>query len=79
MPPAAPFTLTMGDCLGAIADRLEEALRVTRAAIACAESGAEDEAAQIVMDLETYTYEADKLLSAVTILMRMRRQMAEGS
>lgn len=26
------------------------------------------------MDLETYTFEADKLLSAVTILMRLRRR-----
>jgi hypothetical protein len=40
--------------------------------IACAQAGAEEEAVQIVMDLGTYTDEADTLLSAVARLKRIR-------
>jgi hypothetical protein len=74
MSPPPPFSLTLVDCLEAIASRLAEAARVTGAALACARAGAEDEAVRLVLDLERHTYEADKLLAAVTVLSRSRRE-----
>jgi hypothetical protein len=74
-PPAPPLTLTLPDCLEAIASRLAEAARVTGAALACAQAGAEkEEAVRLVLDVERHTYEADKLLAAVTVLARIRRE-----
>jgi len=57
-----------------IASRLADAARVKGATLACARAGAEEEAVGLVLDLEQHTYEADKLLSAVTILNRIRRE-----
>jgi hypothetical protein len=74
MSPTQPFSLTLVDCLEEIASRLADAARVTSAALACARAGAEEEAVRLVMDLEQHTYEADKLLAAMTILARVRRE-----
>ncbi len=74
MNPAPRFSLTLTDCLEEIASRLQDAARVTGAALACARAGAEEEAVRLVMDLEQHTYEADKLLAAVTLLNRIRRE-----
>jgi hypothetical protein len=61
LPDPAPFSLTLTDCLRDISLRLTTAARITNAAIACAAAGAEEEAAQIVMDLGQHTYEAESL------------------
>jgi hypothetical protein len=74
MPEPQPFALTLTDCLREIAIRLTNATRITNATIACAEAGAEEEAVRSSWIFETSTYEADKLLSAVTLLNRIRRE-----
>jgi hypothetical protein len=76
MPSQPAFSLTIADCLREILVRLSAGLRTTNAALACAEAGAEEEAVRLVLDLETQTYEADKLLFAVTLLNRLRRERA---
>jgi hypothetical protein len=74
MSPAPPLTLTLPECLEAIATRLTEANRITGAALACARAGAEDEAVRPVLGIEQRTYEADRLISAVTLVHRIRRE-----
>ncbi len=74
-----PFTLTIPDLLQEIATRLTRANRLVTAALACAQAGAEEEAVQIMMDLESDTHEADRLLSVVTLVNRIRRERQDGS
>jgi hypothetical protein len=73
MADAHQISLTLTQCLREIAVRLTNAARITNAAIACAEVGGEEEAVRIVMDLESYTYEADKLLSVITLMSRLSK------
>lgn len=68
------FILSVLECLEEISRLLGEAVHTTDAAIACAKADAEHEAVRIVMDLEQNTFEADKLLSAVTFLARLHRK-----
>ncbi len=73
------FTLTIPDLLQGVATRLTRANRLVNAALACAQAGAEEEAVGIIMDLESDTHEADRLLSVVTLVNRIRRERAESS
>ena len=73
-----PFSLTLPDLLQEIAARLTRAHRLVGAALACAKAGAEEEAVGILMDLESDTHEADRLLSVVTLVNRIRREREEG-
>ncbi len=72
-----PFSLTIPDLLQLIAERLARSNRLVNAALACAQAGAEEEAVQIMMDLESDTHEADRLLSVVTLVNRIRRERQE--
>ncbi len=73
-----PFTLTIPNLLQEISIRLAKANRLVSAALACAQAGAEEEAVGILMDLENDTHEADRLLSVVTLVNRIRREREEG-
>ncbi len=69
----AGLTITSG--LREVSTRLDKAAAVGRAALACAEGGAEGEAVRITveLDLDQLLGEATTLLSAVSLLQRMER------
>ncbi len=73
-----PFTLTIPNLLQEISIRSAKANRLVSAALACAQAGAEEQAVGILMDLENDTHEADRLLSVVTLVNRIRREREEG-
>ncbi len=70
----AGLTITSG--LREVSTRLDKAAAVGRAALACAEGGAEGEAVRITLelDLDQLLGEATTLLSAVSLLQRMERE-----
>jgi hypothetical protein len=70
----AGLTITSG--LREVSTRLDKAAAVGRAALACAEGGAEVEAVRITLelDLDQLLGEATTLLSAVWLLQRMERE-----
>jgi hypothetical protein len=63
--------LSITECLRAIEERLGRAAAIAKAGLACAESGHEQEALRIVMDLEQLTGEADTLFGAAALIGRM--------
>ncbi len=72
--PAAPFALSLPECLEALTARLEGVARVAAGALACASAGAEDEAVRLALELEPGLHDADRLLSAVALIYRLRRE-----
>jgi len=71
---AAGLTITGG--LREVSARLDRAAALGRAALACAEGGAEEEAVRITheLDLDQLIGEAATLLAAVSLLQRMARE-----
>ena len=69
----AGLTITGG--LREVSARLDRAAALGRAALACAEGGAEDEAVRITheLDLDQLIGEAATLLAAVSLMQRMVR------
>lgn len=57
-----------------IRKRLDDAAAIARAAEACATLGNIDEAIRVVLRFEPLTYEADRLLSAATVLRRLSKE-----
>jgi hypothetical protein len=51
--------------------KLNEAVRIAKAAEACALAGSVAEGVTVSMDIEQLTYEADHLLGAVSLLNRL--------
>lgn len=56
--------------LAAIQVRLEEAVRISHAATACAQAGSVNEGVTLALDIEQPIYEAGCLLDAVSVLNR---------
>lgn len=69
-----PFTLTLTDLLPEISARLTRAGQLVDAALTLATAGAEEEAVQVILDVESDSYEVDRLLSVATLLNRMRHE-----
>ena len=57
-----------------IRKRLDDAATIARAAEMCAAAGNIDEAIRVVLRFEPLTYEADRLLSAATVLRRLSKE-----
>lgn len=64
--------ITIMGCLRDIRSRLVDAAAIAKAAVVCAESGSEDRAVRIALDLEELVHEANTLLNAVSLVQRMR-------
>ncbi len=56
--------------LRAMSTRLDDAAAITRAAVTCAESGAEQQAVRISLKMDALLYEAETLHRAVTLVAR---------
>lgn len=54
--------------------RLDEAAGIAKAAEACADSGQVDKAVEVLLDIEQLSYEASRLLDAVSFLNRLSRE-----
>ncbi|GLS42569.1 hypothetical protein [Methylobacterium brachythecii] len=65
--------LSITACLNEISDRLNEAAAVAKAALVCAEAGAEREAIRIAMDLDVPLSEANMLHAAACLIGRIER------
>ena len=63
----------IGAMLAAIQVRLEDAVRIARAAAACAQAGSVNEGVTLALDIEQPIYEAGRLLDAVSFLDRFGR------
>lgn len=61
---------TIGIMLAAIQVRLEDAVRVARAATACAQAGSVNEGVTLALDIEQGIHEAGRLLDAASFLNR---------
>lgn len=70
--------LSITACLSEISDRLSEAAAVAKAALACAEAGAEREGLRIGMDLDVPLSEAQTLHAAACLIGRLKRQAERG-
>jgi hypothetical protein len=68
-PPEAAMTVRSG--LEAITKRLTDAVAIAKAALACANAGAQGRAVQIALDLEEPVREANTLLNMISLLQRM--------
>ena len=60
-------------CLDEIQTRLSEAVRIAKAAQACAHAGSLAEAVTVSMDIEQLIYEAGRLHDAASLLNRISR------
>jgi len=60
----------IGAMLAAIHIRLEDATRIARAAIACAQAGSVNQGVTLALDIEQPIHEAGRLLDAVSFLNR---------
>jgi hypothetical protein len=69
MTPEAAET-AIRECLKAIRSRLEQALSIAKAAVACAEAGNPDKAVTIVLDVEQLIYEVNTFLNAASLMNR---------
>ena len=69
----AGSSLNVTGCLAALSERLTDAAAIARAALVCAQSGAEREAVRIALDLDALLSEAGTLHAAVCLLGRMTR------
>ncbi len=58
-------------CLDEVHARLAEAVRIARAAQACAQAGSLAEAVTVSMDIEQLIYEAGRLHDAASLLNRL--------
>jgi hypothetical protein len=65
-------TMTIRSGLEAITTRLTDAAAIAKAALACADAGAQGRAVQIALDLEEPVREANTLLNMISLLQRMR-------
>jgi hypothetical protein len=63
--------LSITSCLTEISLRLSKAAAIAKAAVTCAESGAEREALRIAMDLDELLHETETLHGALTLIGRM--------
>ena len=63
------FTVSSG--FREISGRLTEAAAIAKAAVCCAENGAEGRALKIALDLEEPLREANTLLNAVSLMQRI--------
>ena len=71
--------LSVTGCLTEISARLTNAAAIAKAALVCAQSGAEREAVRIALDLDELLSEAGTLHGAVCLIGRMNRDRAERS
>jgi hypothetical protein len=60
----------IGAMLAAIQVRLDDAVRIVRAATACVQAGSVNEGVTLALDIEQPIYEAGRLLDAVSFLNR---------
>ena len=68
--------ISITGCLKEVSGRLTDAAAVAKAAVTCAESGSEQQAVRIVLEVEEMLHEASTLLNGVALLKRMRRTNA---
>jgi hypothetical protein len=69
--------MTVTGCLRAISGRLTEAGAIAKAAVTCAESGSEDHAIRVALDVEELVREANTLLNAASLIQRKREEGEE--
>ena len=62
--------LVITDFLKEMTKRLDEAVRIAKAAEACAEAGNPQKAVEVVMDIEPLMSDANTLLDGATLLKR---------
>lgn len=58
------------DMLKSMSERLADASSLAKAAATCAESGNQDQAITIALDIEQLVYEVSTLLNAVSLMNR---------